>query len=227
MQKFKYYIGPFGDQAILVQFNGTVSADLQAYITAVYQELQKLSKEGVVSLIPAFDSITVIFHPEMTSREKLELRVHGVLQKKYDASVSKSKTHKIPVCYELGLDLEHVLESKGLTFNKLVEIHTAPTYLVHFMGFVPGFMYLGGLDERLFIPRKKEPRLKIPAGAVALGREQTGVYPLETPGGWQVIGLTPHKLFSNKKGAQVKMGDKVKFESISKEEYEKLNQKNG
>lgn len=176
-------------------------------------------------MIPAFDSITIVFHPQMTTREELELVVHGLLQEKYKTSVSKNKTHKIPVCYELGLDVEYVLETNKLTFNELVEIHTAPTYLIHFMGFVPGFMYLGGLDERLFVPRKKEPRLKIPAGAVALGREQTGVYPLETPGGWQVIGLTPTVLFDTKNGALVKMGDNVKFDPISKKKFYRL--KNG
>lgn len=228
MSKFKYYIKPFGEQAILIQFDAPVSVELQAYITVVHAELQHYSRSGVVSLIPAFDSITVVFHPDMTTREELEIVIHELLQKSYGSSFLTSKTHEIPVCYELGLDVNYVLEHNNLTLNKLVELHTAPTYLVHFMGFVPGFMYLGGLDERLFIPRRKEPRLKTPAGSVALGREQTGVYPLETPGGWQVIGLTPTVLFDSNKGALAKMGDRVKFKSISEVEYHKLNQdKNG
>ena len=138
----------------------------------------------------------------------------------------KLKTFQVvlPVCYDeiFGNDIQFVLENNDLTLEELIVKHTSPEYLVYMTGFVPGFLYLGGLDEKLHTPRLSVPRTKIPKGSVGIADNQTGVYPLETPGGWQLIGNCPLNLTGNNKNAMIEMGDIVKFTSITKEEHSKL-----
>lgn len=130
---------------------------------------------------------------------------------------------EIPVCYEeeFGPDLKFVAEHAGLSEEDVIAIHTAKEYLVYMIGFQPGFPYLGGLDERIFTPRLREPRVKIRAGSVGIGGEQTGLYPLASPGGWQIIGTTPVKAYNPKKNPSIpyEAGDYIRFYPITKKEF--------
>ncbi|MCH7410887.1 allophanate hydrolase subunit 1 [Belliella sp. DSM 111904] len=132
----------------------------------------------------------------------------------------------VPVCYDpnLAKDLNEFCRNKKIELKQLIQIHTSKEYLVHFYGFLPGFMYLGGLDERLYLPRKHKPDAAIPAGAVGIGGEQTGIYPMQSPGGWHIIGRSPLKFFNIKTNPPVvpAQGDFISFESVSISSYEKI-----
>lgn len=133
------------------------------------------------------------------------------------------KLIEIPVCYdaEYAMDMEYVMEYTGLSKDEIIDLHTKQVYYVYFIGFLPGFPYLGGLDKRLHTPRKDVPRLRIPAGSVGIGGSQTGIYPLNSPGGWQIIGRTPLKIFDPTREAPflISSGECIKFIDISKEDY--------
>jgi inhibitor of KinA len=139
---------------------------------------------------------------------------------------TSSRTWKIPVCYDLclGLDLQQLADSKPLSVEEVIQLHCQPLYHVYFLGFLPGFPYLGGLDSRLATPRLASPRVQIPKGSVAIGDHQTGVYPNESPGGWNIIGRTPIELFDVKRSTPtfIQAGDKVKFNPINLDEFNKL-----
>ena len=137
-----------------------------------------------------------------------------------------SKSWHIPVCYntKFGIDLEELAKNKCITTDTLINLHTQVNYRVYFMGFLPGFLYLGGLDNILHTPRKDTPRISVPKGAVAIGGEQTGIYPMESPGGWNIIGNTPIELFQKERAnpCEIEAGDTVRFFSIDIVQYEKI-----
>ncbi|SFH10675.1 sensor histidine kinase inhibitor, KipI family [Algoriphagus hitonicola] len=137
-----------------------------------------------------------------------------------------TKTWEIPVCYDLefGFDLDRLAKLKPITIEEFIHLHSSPTYRIHFIGFLPGFPYLSGLDPKLTTPRKSQPDRAIPSGSVAIGGNQTGIYPQQSPGGWHVIGRTPIRVFNSKASPPVffEMGDQIKFKPISKEEFEGL-----
>lgn len=215
-----YSIIPFGEHAVLINFDAEINKQLHLHIKVLYQTLQTKAKEGIVSLIPAYDSLTVIFHPKMTEIEKvIKLIEHELINLKPLQETQKT-VHHIPVCYSMGLDIGLVKTELNLSISELVDLHCKKDYLIYFLGFVPGFMYLGDLNKKLHIPRKQEPRLKIPAGSVALGGSQTGIYPLETPGGWQIIGQCPSVLYGS--DTSINMGDYIRFYEIDETEYKSL-----
>ena len=132
----------------------------------------------------------------------------------------------LPVCYDLefGLDLRDLAALHGMPVTEVVELHVAPEYVVHFLGFSPGFPYLGGLDARLATPRLATPRTQIPAGSVAIGGAQTGIYPMASPGGWRIMGRTPVSLFDARAWppAKLRIGDRIRFEPVARDEFERL-----
>ena len=143
-----------------------------------------------------------------------------------DESLKDQRTVEIPVCYggDYGPDLEFVAQHNSLTEEKVVAIHSAADYLVYMIGFAPGFPYLGGMSEQIAAPRRESPRLQIPAGSVGIAGAQTGVYPIETPGGWQLIGRTPLELFrpTEDPPTRLRAGDIVRFRPITSEEFDRL-----
>jgi len=220
----QYDLKAYGERALLMNFKNEISLDVHYQVKSCYLYLKKHSIKGIISLIPAYNSITILFNPAIIAQQQLKEQISELSFEISDEVIQSQKTVEIPVCYEgaFGLDIEEVSKKLNLSKQQIIDVHTASPYLVYMLGFAPGFMYLGGLDTSLHIARKATPRLKIPAGTVGLADQQTGVYPLETPGGWQIIGQTPLELFSTKKPALVAMGDLVKFVAITEREFHKI-----
>lgn len=214
-----FEVKPYGNQGFLVQFSSGISKETHLKVRLLYEQLRTYAQQGVKGLIPAYDSLLVLSRPELGKLE-LENWCNQILS---ESDLDSLESYKviIPVCYddEFALDMKAVQNASGLSHGEIVELHANTTYLNYMLGFVPGFLYLGGMDKRLSTPRLENPRVKIPSGSVAIAGEQTGVYPLETPGGWNIIGRTPVSLFDPEVGMSVQMGDYVCFQPITKKEF--------
>ncbi|MEH7383824.1 5-oxoprolinase subunit PxpB [Bacillus sp. JJ1521] len=212
---------PVGDLALQIFFKRPASMDLQRHIQQTTKQIEKMKIQGVVELVPAFQSITVYYNPILISYKNLSEQISEICDGiSTEAAVSSKKVIMIPTCYD-GEDLENVALRSGLSTEEVISIHSSVDYLVYMIGFLPGFPYLKGLPSRLATPRLSSPRLKVPKGAVGIGGDQTGVYPLESPGGWNLIGRTPVPLFDPKKSEPflLKAGDYLRFTPISDEEF--------
>ncbi|MFC2127605.1 5-oxoprolinase subunit PxpB [Bacteroidota bacterium] len=212
----------YGDSALLLTFSEDLSEEINTIIVNYTKKLKEKAIVGVISIIPAFTTITVGYDFLLISYEELqEILLSIPLDKK---KLGASRLIEIPVCYanEFGLDFKEVISYTGLSKEKIIALHTEPEYLVYMLGFTPGFFYLGGLNKKLFCSRKTIPRLKIEEGAVGIGGKQTGVYSIASPGGWQIIGKTPIKIFDKsnfENPFKVMQGDRIKFKEISLKEY--------
>jgi inhibitor of KinA len=177
--------------------------------------LDRSRPEGVVEWVPSYAAVTVYFDPRATTFDRVRSVLEGALARAEEVVLTPGEVVTLPVHYggEWGPDLEFVAESHGMSPAEVVEEHARPLYLVHMIGFAPGFPYLGGLSERLATPRLETPRVSVPAGSVGIGGSQTGVYPLETPGGWRIIGRTPERLFdlARPRPNLLSPGDRVRF----------------
>lgn len=222
----QFKIISYGEKALLIQFKDEISLEIHQQVKSCYLHLKHKELRGVEALIPAYNSLTILFDQDVVEQNTLKQIIAKIDFKISEEVLEHQKTLTIPVCYDLdlGWDLEATAKTLQLSIEEVIKLHTAKPYLVYMLGFTPGFMYLGGLNKQLHIPRKNTPRLKIPAGAVGLADQQTGIYPMETPGGWQIIGQTPLSLFSKEKPALVEMGDLVQFKAISKKEFDRLKQ---
>lgn len=178
---------------------------------------------GVRNVQPAYCSVLIKFDPLTIVQQKLEEILRAYAKRAKDVLLPEPRLVEIPVCYgdEFGPDLSTVASSHGMAPSDAIEIHASAEYLVHFLGFVPGFAYLGGLPKTLATARLSSPRKRVPAGSVGIGDEQTGVYPSATPGGWQLIGRTPVAMFQpdRKDMSLLSMGDRVRFRPISREQF--------
>lgn len=219
----EFKITPYGSNAVLISFKNEISAEVHKKVRYLYEGFRKFPKKGIIALTPAYNSLVVYFEPKIQNISGVYDLTEIILSESVSLQLETFQV-VLPVCYDdiFGIDIKFVLEHNNLTFEELIIKHTSPEYLVYMIGFVPGFLYLGGLDEKLHTPRLSIPRTKIPKGSVGIADNQTGVYPLETPGGWQLIGNCPLNLTGNNKNAMIEMGDIVKFTSITKEEHSKL-----
>ena len=177
-----------GDSSVLVEFGKEISPEINRKITATVQLMKEQHIEGVVDMIPAFCSLLVNYDPRVISYDDLKKRLEILLKMEVTAGEGCRKVYEIPVCYggEYGPDIENIAEHAGLSVEEVIKIHSSRDYLIYMLGFLPGFCYLGGLDERIHTPRLANPRIKINAGSVGIGGSQTGIYPLDSPGGWQL-----------------------------------------
>ncbi|GAB2894504.1 5-oxoprolinase subunit PxpB [Microbulbifer echini] len=229
LQKPDFNITANGDCALDIRFSAEPSEELSRYIIGLRQYIQEQGPDDLIDLIPAYQCLTISFDPLTHESESLSQELRVLTQKylKIPAKLDRdSRIIQIPVCYEEGFapDIHTLSTHTGLTPKQIVLLHTATCYLVHMLGFSPGFLYLGGLDPRLHCPRKKKPRLRIPVGAVGIGGSQTGIYPQATAGGWQIIGQTPVRLFrpSSNSPFIAEPLDIIKFYSIDKLEFEAI-----
>lgn len=223
MNKTYPRILPSGDCAVTVEFSDSISEEANRKIRALYDNIQKEKMKGIVDLVPAFCSLLVSYNPKLISYNSLCSQLERFLTMTSNVETKQKKVVAIPVCYEdeYGPDLQFVAEHAGLSTQEVIEIHTSREYLIYMLGFQPGFPYLGGLDERIFTPRLSTPRTLIRAGSVGIGGEQTGLYPLASPGGWQLIGTTPVKAYNPNKTPSIpyEAGDYIRFYPITKERF--------
>jgi len=207
-------IRPSSDRSLLVSFGDEISMDAHRQVRALVRALGE-SATGILNLHPAFASLLIDFDPRRVSHQEMEALVRERMAAAPEAAGGETRTVEIPVSYGggCGPDLESVAHHTGLTPARVVELHASASYLVYFLGFSPGFPYLGGLPVELATPRLAAPRKRVPAGSVAIGGSQTGIYPMESPGGWQIIGRTELRLFDPGADppALLRMGDRVRF----------------
>lgn len=224
-----YLIKPVGDCAALAVFGDRIGDDVSARVMALDSRVRSSHMPGIGETVPAFASLLVHYDPMVTDYRAVKdfLLRHGARPQK--AGRKAGRTVEIPVCYGggYGEDLPFVARHAGLSEQEVIERHCGRPYRIYMLGFLPGFPYLGGLDERLFTPRLSNPRTRIPAGSVGIGGEQTGIYPLESPGGWQLIGRTPLCLFDPAGGGSLPYaaGDFIRFVPVSAREYSAIEAK--
>jgi inhibitor of KinA len=214
-----------GEGGLVVEFGSDITVQTNFFVQQLTKELQTQSVPGILEIVPAYCSATIYFNPIEISRFKVSQIVQAVLNEIYPQVQEKSvaKVLHIPVCYGgvFGPDLELVARYTELTTQEVTGIHTSQPYLVYMLGFTPGFPYLGGLPEQLFVPRRENLRAKIPAGSVGIGGSQTGFYSMETTGEWWLIGRTPVKPFNLNAASPflVSPGDYLQFYMIDIDEY--------
>ena len=215
---------PFGDSALLVEFGDAISLELNRKVTALDEAILKAEVQEVEELVPTYRSLLIRYNPLKTTYEQLVFRIKEI-EEKLTESEAKVEGRKItiPVVYgeEYGPDLSHVARYHGLIEEQVVKLHSRREYRVYMIGFVAGFPYLGEVPDEIATPRLETPRFKVPAGSVGIAERQTGIYPCEAPGGWQIIGRTPLELFDSirQPPALLEPGDIVKFEPISEERF--------
>lgn len=215
-----------GDSSLLIQFGNEIKPETNQKITATVQLMGEQHIEGVLDLIPAFCSLLVNYDPRVVSFEEISSRIKNLLKVDTKIGAKRKRIFEIPVCYggKYGPDMAFIAEHAGLTEEEVIKIHTSSDYLIYMLGFLPGFCYLGGLDERLHTPRLASPRLKIEAGSVGIGGSQTGIYPMDSPGGWQLMGKSPVKTYDPNRETPiwVEAGDYIRFIPVDEEEYMRI-----
>jgi len=212
-----------GDRAIFVEFGDSIDPDVNQRVRNLKLALEKAGIPGVVESVPTYRSLLVYFEPLQVSTPKLRETVCHLLQSAIEKEPPKHKLIEIPAAYggECGPDLELIAKHNNLSTTEVVQIHSGTRYLIYMIGFMPGFPYLGGISAKIATPRKTTPRLKIPAGSVGIAGNQTGIYPAESPGGWQIIARTPLELFhpTREPPAILQAGDYLTFVSITPKEF--------
>lgn len=231
MQKVRFLTA--GDSSILVEFGKEISPEINGKISSAVQIIKEQHIEGVRDMIPAFCSLLVNYDPRVISYNEIKTRLEAIVKMDIKAGERHKKVYEIPVCYggEYGPDIATIAEHAGLSEEEVIKIHSSRDYLIYMLGFLPGFTYLGGLDERLHTPRLANPRIKINAGSVGIGGSQTGIYPLDSPGGWQLMGMTPVKTYDPTREVPilVEAGDYIRFVPVDEQEYLRIKEevKNG
>ena len=216
-----------GDHGLLLEFGDEISAEVNEKVRKMALAIQAETLDGVIEVVPTYRSLLVLYNPLIIPLEDLKRRLKQLEEGLKEISFPDPKLTKIPVLYggDFGLDLEKVAEYLHLTPEEVIRLHCSKPYFIYMIGFMPGFPYMGELPDVLITPRLKTPRLSVPAGSVAIAQKQTGIYPVESPGGWQILGRTPVKLFNPEKEppALLRMGDLVQFYPISKKEFHEWN----
>ena len=210
------HIHPLGDRALIVEIEGGIDTETLDRIRMITSQIDQARIAGVTDIVPGYASVAIHYEPSIAGAAAMRRALGEALQAPATpAAHTDSHTVDIPVVYggADGPDLDAVARHCGLSPQDVITRHAAATYTVHMIGFVPGFPYLGGLDPRLATPRLQTPRTLVPAGSVGIGGEQTGVYPVASPGGWQLIGRTPLRLFDPSRDAPalLQLGDRVRF----------------
>ena len=213
-----------GDRSLLVELGDNISSTVNQRVQELFTALDIQKPRGIVELVPAYRSLLVICNPLVLSLSDLEQLIVETHNKLDRLQLPDPRTVKIPVAYgnSYGPDLAEVAQFHGLTPEKVVDYHTRPTYRVYMIGFTPGYPYLGELPDEIATPRRNTPRTRVPRGSVGIAQKQSGIYPVDSPGGWQIIGWTPVSLFDPRKRipSLLVMGDRVQFYAITGKEAE-------
>ena len=230
-----FEIKPLGEAGVIVKFGNEISPDIHRKIKALSDYLEQHPFVGMVEYVISYTSLAIYYNPFIVKKSFIMYKgqsafqivatyIKDCVQKMQKVDENNAKVVEIPVCYggEYGPDIEFVAKHNNLSVEEVIKLHTAPQYLVYMIGFCPGFPYLGGMDKRIATPRREVPRIEIPARSIGIAGEQTGGYPISTPGGWQIIGRTPIEMFNPKDEQNPSLlhsGDLVKFYAISEKEY--------
>jgi inhibitor of KinA len=217
---------PASDQSMLIYMGEEIALPTHQSIRKLLHLLQKEPPAWLRNVQPAYCSLLLTFDARRVGPAEVEGTLRQLAERAESARSAKPRSVEIPVCYdqEFAPDLDEVAKVHGLNAKEVIRLHTSRTYHAYFLGFAPGFAYLGELPEEIVTPRLEIPRTKVPAGSVAIAGKQTAIYPFATPGGWRLIGRTPLTLFrvNRKPMALISMGDQVRFRSISRKVFSEL-----
>lgn len=219
-----------GEGGLVVEFGAIISPAINVCVQAFMRMVSGYKVNGIIEAVPSYCSVVIYFDPFKITRASLTKQIEAILA---DLQLTKlenlvRRVVHIPVCYGgvLGPDLDYVAKYTGLMVEQVIKLHAGQPYLVYMLGFTPGFPYLGGLSDLLIVPRQEKPRSRVPVGSVGIGGNQTGFYPIESPGEWWLIGRTPLKAFDPTRPEPFLLapGDYVQFESITLEQYFSIRQ---
>ncbi len=238
VQTAAYQIYPIGDQGITLDYGGEMSETVNKKIFQLYKLLKNWQSDAVLDVIPAYHSISIIYDLVKIKKIAGEHSAYKYVETKLivteallsnESSEFEGRKINIPVCYDLSLapDLQELASLHQLKMEEIIEIHCSKIYRIYMIGFLPGFAYMGTVDDRIASPRKASPRINVPAGSVGIAGSQTGIYPFDSPGGWQLIGQTPLQFFDATKEnpTLLEPGNQVCFHAISLEEFHHLKNK--
>lgn len=219
-------IESLGEAALLLRFGASIDEAVNQRVLGVWRALQDAAIPGVIESIPAYATLTVCFDPMHHDVAGLSVRLQSLLRGTVSLDPFEGRQVELPVCYEgeHAPDIDELAQHAGVSIAEVVRRHSETEYRVFFLGFAPGFPYLGGLDPALAMPRRDTPRLAVPAGSVAIGGAQTGVYPQRSPGGWRLIGRTPVRLFdpAREPACLLSPGDRLRFVPVTAAEFARL-----
>jgi inhibitor of KinA len=215
-----------GDSALVAEFEDRIDPAVNARVVSLAEALDAAGIAGVRDVVPTYRSVTVYFDPLRTDHDTLVARIGQLTIRPADGPGAVSRAHQVPVCYggEFGPDLAAVAAFAGLTETGVIGAHTSRTYRVFMLGFLPGFAYMGAVDERIGAPRRSTPRTRVPAGSVEIAGTQTGIHPSDAPGGWQLLGRTPLRFFdaAAAEPALLRPGDTVRFHAVDRDEFNRI-----
>lgn len=214
---------PAGDMALNVDFGSEISEPVNNQVQSLMQALDDVCIPGIIEAVPTFRSVLIHYDPLQIGYDTLCEKVTALTKGGVRGGASLKRIFEIPVCYgaRFGVDLHDGEKLTGLTADEIIAIHSGQDYRIYMLGFLPGFPYLGGMDPRIAMPRLSNPRTKIPEGSVGIGGSQTGIYPMQSPGGWRLLGATPIKLYDpdREKPILYEAGDYIWFVPISLDDY--------
>jgi KipI family sensor histidine kinase inhibitor len=222
--KTRYFL--MGDRGLLLEFGDEISREISEKVRRMALAIQAEAIEGIVETVPTYRSLLTIYNPVVLPVEDLKKRLNRIEGDLQQTTLPEPKLTHIPVIYGgmYGPDLEGVAKYHQISPDEVVQLHCSKPYLIYMIGFMPGFPYMGELPQALAAPRLKTPRLSVPKGSVAIAQRQTGIYSMESPGGWQILGRTPVELFDPRQDppALLQMGDFVQFHPISEKEFDEM-----
>ncbi|MBX4265346.1 5-oxoprolinase subunit PxpB [Clostridium estertheticum] len=223
-EEVKYLIA--GDRALVVEFGDKIEERVNSKIRSLTVAIAQEGIIGINETIPTYRSLMVIYDPIIMELDELIGMIKSIILKMHELELPGAKVIEIPTLYggEYGPDIEFVAKHNKISIDEVIKIHTDREYLIYMIGFTPGFPYLGGMSDKIEAPRLQNPRTKIPAQSVGIAGKQTGIYPVESPGGWQLIGRTPVKLYDpcREEPVLLNAGDYIKFISIDENEYKSI-----
>lgn len=220
-------ISPVGDRAISIDFGQVIDPTINRHIRQTIERIKELQLEGIIELVPTYCALLVEYDAMLYSYSEICNIIEPTLEEGMTNTTNELVTVvEVPTVYggEFGPDLSFVASHNHLSEDEVISIHSGTDYLVYMLGFIPGFTYLGGMDSRIATPRLSSPRTLIPAGSVGIAGEQTGTYPSDSPGGWQIIGRTPVTMYdmSKAQAALLKAGDYVRYVPIDESEFHRI-----
>ncbi len=222
----EYKIRQYSESSLIISWSNKKFDPDFVYHQQAFITFLKKKDSHITYLIPSFNALLINYEGQTNiNSKKVQMHSHIKDFSKSKIQFPEVETHQIPVCYEdFGLDLKVISEKTGLGISDIIQMHSERTYTLFFIGFLPGFLYLGQLDESLHFPRKETPRPEVEQGSIGIAEHQTGIYPNASPGGWQIIGRTPINIFdvNNNPPSSYKPGDKIKFKPIGRTEFDKL-----